>query len=81
MALALLSGCSKSGGGKEEKAVAMKDMEVVDGTATDAMTDLDGVQSDAQAVPPAAGASKSAPAATGNSTAAAGADEDVVVGQ
>jgi hypothetical protein len=39
-------------GGKEEggNKVQMKDMEVVDGTATDAMTDLDGVQSEGTAV-------------------------------
>lgn len=39
-------------GGKEESGnkVQMKDMEVVDGTATDAMTDLDGVQSEGTAV-------------------------------
>lgn len=41
---ALLGGC----GGKEKSstAVPMNNMEVVDGTATDAMTDLDGVQSE-----------------------------------
>ncbi|MEC3912108.1 hypothetical protein U5A82_17010 [Sphingobium sp. CR2-8] len=39
-------------GGKEEggNKVQMKDMEVVDGTATDAMTDLDGVQSEGTAI-------------------------------
>jgi hypothetical protein len=38
-------------GGKEDggNKVQMKDMEVVDGTATDAMTDLDGVQSEGTA--------------------------------
>ncbi|SCW92990.1 hypothetical protein SAMN02927924_04263 [Sphingobium faniae] len=39
-----LTGCG--GGEKTGNAVQMKDMEVVDGTATDAMTDLDGVQSE-----------------------------------
>jgi len=42
----LLAGC----GGKKEAAagndVEMRDMEVVDGTANDAMTDLDAVQAD-----------------------------------
>ena len=39
-------------GDKEEggNKVQMKDMEVVDGTATDAMTDLDGVQSEGGAI-------------------------------
>ncbi|WP_420145501.1 hypothetical protein [Sphingobium sp.] len=55
-------------GGKEDggNKVQMKDMEVVDGTATDAMTDLDGVQSEGTAVtlPSANAASNSsAPAA------------------
>lgn len=44
MACALLAACS--GGDKGGNSVQMKDMEVVDGTATDAMTDLDGVQSE-----------------------------------
>lgn len=45
LALAACGGADKAG----EK-VQMKDMEVVDGTATDAMTDLDGVQSEGTAV-------------------------------
>lgn len=51
---ALLAGCialaacsDKEQGGNK---VQMKDMEVVDGTATDAMTDLDGVQSEGTAI-------------------------------
>ena len=44
MALAACGGDEKSG-----NAVQMKDLEVVDGTTTDAMTDLDGVQSEAPA--------------------------------
>lgn len=43
-----LGGCG--GGEKGGNSVQMKDMEVVDGTATDAMTDLDGVQSEGAAV-------------------------------
>lgn len=45
---ALLTACG--GGDKGGNTVQMKDMEVVDGTATDAMTDLDGVQSEGAAV-------------------------------
>jgi hypothetical protein len=62
----LLTGCATLAGcGKDDKTsnmVQMKDMEVVDGTTTDAMTDLDGVQSEA---PPAA-----LPSAGGNNSAA-----------
>ncbi len=46
-ACALLAGCGD--GDKSGNSVQMKDMEVVDGTATDAMTDLDGVQSEGTA--------------------------------
>lgn len=45
---AALTGCG--GGDKGGNSVQMKDMEVVDGTASDAMTDLDGVQSEGTAV-------------------------------
>lgn len=41
---ALVAACG--GETKGGNSVQMKDMEVVDGTATDAMTDLDGVQSE-----------------------------------
>jgi hypothetical protein len=47
VACALLAACG--GGEKSGNSVQMKDMEVVDGTATDAMTDLDGVQSEGTA--------------------------------
>ena len=51
---ALLLGCAAlvACGDKEQggNKVQMKDMEVVDGTATDAMTDLDGVQSEGTAI-------------------------------
>lgn len=43
-----LGGCDS--GSKGANSVQMKDMEVVDGTATDAMTDLDGVQSEGTAI-------------------------------
>src|SRR3546814_5146620 len=55
-ATALLSACGDGKDGNNEQAVAMRDMEVVDGTATDAMTDLDGVQTEGIALPPAPGA-------------------------
>lgn len=50
----LIAGClslaacgDKADGGNK---IQMKDMEVVDGTATDAMTDLDGVQSEGETI-------------------------------
>lgn len=83
--LGLLSLSACSGGGKEEeKTVAMRDMEVVDGTASDAMTDLDGVQTEGIALPPAPGATPP-PAASSNSNSTAetedGGDADVVSDQ
>ncbi|MCI4591598.1 hypothetical protein MOK15_16055 [Sphingobium sp. BYY-5] len=47
---ALLPLAACGGGDKSGNSVQMKDMEVVDGTATDAMTDLDGVQSEGTAI-------------------------------
>ena len=47
---ALLSLTACGGADKGGNSVQMKDMEVVDGTATDAMTDLDGVQSEGTAI-------------------------------
>ena len=80
MAAALLTAC---GGGKDkgEKNVAMRDMEVVDGTASDAMTDLDGVQTEGIALPPAASATKPiAPAAdASNATAEDETDDEEAV--
>src|SRR3546814_20693431 len=52
-ATALLSACGDGKDGNNEQAVAMRDMEVVAGTATDAMTDPDGVQTEGNALPPA----------------------------
>ncbi|MCP1471600.1 hypothetical protein J3E64_003311 [Sphingobium sp. OAS761] len=73
---AALAGCG--GDDKPGNMVQMKDMEVVDGTATDAMTDLDGVQSEgvSAALPDgnAASNSSAAPAA-----AAKPAEDDEVV--
>src|SRR3546814_17373796 len=57
-ATALLSACGDGKDGNNEQAVAMRDMEVVDGTATDAMTDLDGVQTEGIALTPAPGADR-----------------------
>src|SRR3546814_18517433 len=57
-ATALLSACGDGKDGNNEQAVAMRDLEVVDGTATDAMTDLDDVQTDGIALPPAPGAAR-----------------------
>jgi hypothetical protein len=71
----IMTGCmgltACGGDEKSSNTVQMKDLEVVDGTTTDAMTDLDGVQSEipAPAVPgmsarnAAAPASREAPAA------------------
>jgi ABC-type uncharacterized transport system auxiliary subunit len=82
---ASLAACSQKDEGGNK--VQMKDMEVVDGTATDAMTDLDGVQSEGTTV-----ALPSDNAATGNSAAkpasekptaekAAGEDSEVLADQ
>jgi hypothetical protein len=56
-------------------------MEVVDGTASDAMTDLDGVQSEGLALPPAPTATHPTPAETSNSTAEADANEETIADQ
>ena len=64
----LLGGCTMlaacGGDEKSSNTVQMKDLEVVDGTTTDAMTDLDGVQSEApspvSSTAPAANAATSA---------------------
>lgn len=77
-------------GGPENQgnSVQMRDMEVVDGTTSDAMTDLDGVQSESAsaATPPANAASNaSTSAAAAPSTAPtappASADTEVVADQ
>lgn len=74
----LLTGCTALVAcGKDDKGsntVQMKDLEVVDGTTTDAMTDLDGVQSEApSAALPSAGGNNSAAAAPQPEPAAANA--------
>jgi hypothetical protein len=78
-----LAGC---GSKKEEStAVPMNNMEVVDGTATDAMTDLDGVQGEgtALALPAnrADNAAAPATAAKNESAAEPAADAEVVSDQ
>ncbi|WP_066514818.1 hypothetical protein [Sphingobium cloacae] len=74
-----LMGCS--GGEKTGNAVQMKDMEVVDGTTTDAMTDLDGVQSEGTpaAMPNASNASAAAPARPRKEPAGETAESDAEV--
>lgn len=86
LALAL-SGC----GGKKDTAnmseVQMKDLETADGTINDAMTDLDGVQTEGTALVEASNASGNAaakaPASAGNDSAPAkeGGNSEVVADQ
>lgn len=87
-AAALLAGCAalSACGGKDNggNSVQMNDMEVVDGTATDAMTDLDGVQSEGTAVAlPAAnaGSNASPPVSRPAASADKGDDAEVVADQ
>lgn len=78
-ACALLVGCGGNGD-KGGGSVQMKDMEVVDGTATDAMTDLDGVQSEGTAtVLPASNAVSNASAAPVRPAERAPAGDDEVL--
>ncbi|WHO38250.1 hypothetical protein PMI04_017080 [Sphingobium sp. AP49] len=87
---ALLIGCAPlagcGGGDKTGNTVQMKDMEVVDGTATDAMTDLDGVQSEGTSLALPENRTAAAPAAAAKPAANAAAtpasdDEEVVSDQ
>ena len=81
-ALALASlmalGACNSGDKQGGNAVALKNLEVVDGTTSDAMTDLDGVRSEGTAVTPSAGNASGAAAApaANSSDAAKPQDED-----
>lgn len=80
-----LSACG-SGNNATTNSVAMKDLEVTDGTATDAMTDLDGVKSEGTAMAPPAStnstASSAAPKAAANATdPAQQADTEVIADQ
>ena len=79
MAATLLTACGGKQG-EDEQSVTMRDMEVVDGTATDAMTDLDGVQAEGLALPPAPTATRPA-AAESNSAAETDASEETIADQ
>jgi hypothetical protein len=78
---ALLTACGS--GDKGGNAVQMKDMEVVDGTATDAMTDLDGVQSEGTAIAGPVGNTGNAagPAPAPADKKAAASDDEVLADQ
>lgn len=80
MAATFLAACGGKQG-ENEQSVTMRDMEVVDGTATDAMTDLDGVQAEGLALPPAPTATRPAAAETGNRAADADASEETIADQ
>lgn len=86
----LLGGCTMlaacGGDEKSSNTVQMKDLEVVDGTTTDAMTDLDGVQSEApspisSAAPAANAAAASADKKEEAATNAAQADTELLSDQ
>lgn len=84
MALSIASCGGKSS--DSTNTVAMKDLEVVDGTASDAMTDLDGVKSEGTAMMPsndsgAASASKSKTGANAAEPAGNAADTEVIADQ
>lgn len=83
-ALPSLAACGKSGGGGNST-VAMKDMEVVDGTTSDAMTDLDGVKAEGTAMAPVISSNSAAPkvasAPAANSAAPADQGAEVVSDQ
>lgn len=70
-------------GGKDEggNKVEMKDMEVVDGTTSDAMTDLDGVQSESAPATTATDNGSNATAPAKAAKPAAGEDSEVVADQ
>lgn len=84
LALSLASCGGKSS--ENTNSVAMKDLEVVDGTASDAMTDLDGVKSEGTAMAPSNGsgaATATRPKASDNAAepAANAADTEVIADQ
>ena len=80
---ALLSLTACGGGDKSGSNVQMKDMEVMDGTATDAMTDLDGVQSEGTAIaaPGNDGGANQSASASDTPAAAPAEDAEVVADQ
>lgn len=79
----VLAACGGGGEPAQNTSVAMKDLEVVDGTASDAMTDLDGVRTEGTATAPVTGdnASAAAPEAAENASAASAAPAEVVAEQ
>lgn len=75
---------SACGDGAKEggNSVAMKDLEVVDGTASDAMTDLDGVRAEGTALAPgAASTNASEPAKRDGAPAKQESDTEVLSDQ
>lgn len=81
LATLLLSLSACDGADKTETKVEMKDMEVVDGTTSDAMTDLDGVQSEGTTIAPTGNATTSAAASAKPATDPAGEDTEVLSDQ
>lgn len=81
LTLSLLSLAACGGADKTETKVEMKDMEVVDGTTSDAMTDLDGVQSEGTAIALSGNAAANASAPAKPATAPAGKDAEVLSDQ
>lgn len=84
LALSLASCGGK--GNESTNTVAMKDLEVVDGTASDAMTDLDGVKSEGTAMMPsnasgAASATRSKSGGNATESADNAADTEVIADQ
>ena len=79
--LSLLPLAACGGADKTETKVEMKDMEVVDGTTSDAMTDLDGVQSEGTAIAPTGNATTSATAPAKPAADSAGEDTEILSDQ
>ena len=70
-----LAGCGGKEKGGNSTGLAMKDLEMADGTVSDSMTDLDGVQSEGTAMAPVANAAPpaaAAPAETDNTASPTG---------
>ena len=81
MTLSLLPLAACGGADKTETKVEMKDMEVVDGTTSDAMTDLDGVQSEGTAIASPGNAAANASSAAQPAAEPAGAEAEVLSDQ
>ena len=85
-AILLLAACGDKEADGENATVQMQDLEKVDGTINDAMTDLDGVQTEGTAMAEndstsAAATAKSAPAENASTSAETPTDEEVVADQ